>query len=507
MADTDRGAAAPSTPATPLPVVALWVSDISRQRVAERVEVQLGTELEDVSAATAVVLVSTRLPAVRLRSVMQALVEAGPQSIIALCHPGGEEIALSLVERGAGAILAEGNEVGLAVAYPESAISEVPANEDGFIVPPEPVDPELLLTGYRQRLEMSGPAQSELGVEQVSGLPSGAAFDRILTDRARQGKLPRVGHVEFANADKILAVIDARSVALVSRRLSLLLDGACTSFGAQLFALGNLHYAFLADDLLDEEAEALAQQIVTIGESFRPDGIEPLRAAIGHAGPEVGDNDRTLVELAARASDVARGRGGGIVNAGKLSTDEAVEVELNAAFAAIERTERQSGGEHGAAVSMLAVELAGELGYYHVDVLRVRLAAQLHDLGKFGLPPELMWADESDLSGDDLEQWRQHPRRGADYLRFSAGADIAKAVLHHHEAWDGSGFPDGLAGEDIPLDARVICVVDQASRIMADSPVEEAIAALKAGAGTLFDPSVVEAFEMMYAKHPSSVAV
>ncbi|MDG2113692.1 MAG: hypothetical protein P8N02_13885, partial [Actinomycetota bacterium] len=396
MADSNEEAPAPSTPATPISVAALWVSDASRRRITERVAVQLVTEIEEVSSATTVVLVSTRLPVVRLRPVMSALLEAAPQSIIALCHPGGEDIALTLIEHGASGILAEGNEAGLATAYPDSAITEAPAGDEGFIAPTEPVDPELLLTGYRQRLEMSGPVESELSVERVSGLPSAAAFDRILTDRACRGNLPRVGHIEFANAEKILHSIDARSVALVSRRLSLLLDGACTSVNAQLFALGNLHYAFLADDLLDDEADQLAEQIVTIGESFRPDGIEALRAAVGHAGPEVGDNDRTLVELAARASDAARRRGGGIVNAGQLSTEEAVEVELNAAFSAVERIEEQMGSSHGASVSMLAVELAGQLGYYHVDVLRVRLAAQLHDIGKFGLSPELMSAEEED---------------------------------------------------------------------------------------------------------------
>ncbi len=503
--DEDAGARPPPSTATPIRVTVLWVSDASRRRIADRVAVDMKTEIEDVSSATDVVLVSTRLPAVRLQPVMAQLVEAQPKSIIALCHPGGEDVALSLIEQGANGILAEGNEAGLAAAYPDSALTEAPADDHGLIASADPMDPELLLTGFRQRLETSGPRESELGLERVSGLPTKTAFHRMLADRARRGKLPRVGPIEFVNADSILASIDDRSANLVSRRLSLLLEGACAGNGAQLFALGNLHYAFLADDLLDEEADALATQLVTIGESFRPDGLEPLKAAVGHAGPDVGDNDRTLVELAARASDAARRRGGGMVNAGKLSTEEAVEVELNAAFAAVKRVEEQAEGHHSEAVSAIAVELAGELGYYHADILRVRLAAQLHDIGKFGLPPGIIWARENDLSDDELEQWRQHPQRGADYLRYSAGEEIARAVLYHHEAWDGTGFPEGLSAEDIPLDARVIAVADCAVGLLADTTPAEVLERLRELAQTRFDPSVVEAFAVVYAKYPELI--
>jgi HD-GYP domain-containing protein (c-di-GMP phosphodiesterase class II) len=507
MADNNAKKNAAGDPAVPLAVVALWTSDASRRRLSDHVAVNLETELESVSDATDVVLVSTRLPVVRLRPVMTALVEAAPKSIVVLCHPGGEDIALSLIERGANGILAEGNEGGLGTAYPDSAIVEGPADQDGLISTPDTVDPELLLTGYRQRLEQAGTQSRDLAVEQVSGLPSRAAFDRVLTERARRGKLPRVGYVEFANAETILAKVDERTVHLVSRRLSLLLEGACTSAGAQLFGLGDLHYAFLADDLLDDEADVLAQQIRTIGESFRPDGIEPLRAAVGHAGPEVGDTDRTLVELAARASDAARRRGGGIVNAGKLSIDEAVDVELNAAFAAIERLEYQAGHHHANEVTELAVELASELGYFHVDVLRIRLAAQLHDIGMFGLPVETQRSRPEDLSGDELELWQSHCVRGSDYLRLSAGADIAAVARHHHESWDGSGFPEGLAGEEIPLDARLIAVVDRVVHLLHDHTMPEVIETLREEAGTRFDPSVVDALAVMYSKLPEGAAV
>ena len=124
-------AAALPADVTPISMVALWVSEMSRRRLSDRLAVEISTDMDDVSAATDVVLISTRLPVVRLRPVMNVLHEAGPKTIVVLCHPGGEDIALNLVEQGANSIVAEGNETGLATAYPDSVLDEAPADEDG----------------------------------------------------------------------------------------------------------------------------------------------------------------------------------------------------------------------------------------------------------------------------------------------------------------------------------------------------------------------------------------
>lgn len=94
--------------------------------------------------------------------------------------------------------------------------------------------------------------------------------------------------------------------------------------------------------------------------------------------------------------------------------------------------------------------------------------------------------------------YRLHPVRGADYLRVSAGEEVADAVRAHHQRWDGAGFPDGLAGEEIPIAARIIAVANRFDALRhggAGTPgatLETALDALRGDAGTLLDPELVK---------------
>ncbi|GIV00959.1 MAG: hypothetical protein KatS3mg014_2574 [Actinomycetota bacterium] len=134
----------------------------------------------------------------------------------------------------------------------------------------------------------------------------------------------------------------------------------------------------------------------------------------------------------------------------------------------------------------------------------VRLAGLLHDVGKVGIPPEAVHGPD-DLEGECLEAYRRHVERGARYARVSAGAQVADAIRHHHERWDGSGFPDGLAGEAIPLLARILAVADAYDRFRttpredgtAPTP-SECLEHLRQEAGSAFDPVVVEAAELAF---------
>lgn len=482
----------------PIKVTTLWVSDASKERIRNHVAVDITTSLDDLSNKIDVVLVSTRLPRVRMLPVMNKIQKAGPKSVVVVCHAGGEQFAISLLEMGAQSVIAEGNESALALVYPDAALENRPADADGLIIANDPIDPELLLTGFRQRLAATGSTGSEVTIDPTSGLPSASTLERMLNERARQARLPRLGYIELVNSASLLDRVDSRMVALVSQRLSLLLDGACKSHGVQLFAGEELSYAFLSDDLETSEADDLAERLVSIGASFRPDGVEALQVAVGHAGPDVADNDRTLRDLAMRATSAAQRRGGGVVNAGYLSTEEAIDTELNAAFTAMERlTQDESDESHGTRVAELSVELASELGYDQTDLLRIRLSALFHDIGKLTLGRQFHAAEETDLSEEDLEQWREHPKRGADYLRFSGGVDVANAVESHHEHWDGSGFPNGTEGEDIPLDARIILVADVVTRTLDKEGPDEATRAIEDGAGTIFDPSVADALVVL----------
>ena len=166
-------------------------------------------------------------------------------------------------------------------------------------------------------------------------------------------------------------------------------------------------------------------------------------------------------------------------------------------LAAAERQDRHEPG-HGQRVARLAAELAWALGFDASERAVVRLAAHFHDIGKVALPAGIASADPSTLSDEELEQYRRHAERGEAYLRPLAGIDIAKAIRSHHERWDGTGFPDGLAGEDIPVASRLVAVANafdgwRSQRADGHRPSASAcVAQLIAEAGSRFDPGVVE---------------
>jgi putative nucleotidyltransferase with HDIG domain len=144
------------------------------------------------------------------------------------------------------------------------------------------------------------------------------------------------------------------------------------------------------------------------------------------------------------------------------------------------------------------------LGCNDNDEIRlIRWGALLHDIGKIAVPDAIL-RKPARLTADEWAVMYQHPITGEEILkpveRMSA---VAQVLRHHHERWDGSGYPDGLAGEAIPLSARILAVVDAYSAIRDERPYkparshEEAMAELRRSAGGQFDPRVVDAFSRM----------
>jgi diguanylate cyclase (GGDEF)-like protein/putative nucleotidyltransferase with HDIG domain len=156
-------------------------------------------------------------------------------------------------------------------------------------------------------------------------------------------------------------------------------------------------------------------------------------------------------------------------------------------------------GSHSQRVAELAARTARRLGLPEEEVELTRLAASLHDLGKLAIPEELL-RKPGPLTEPERMVLERHPQIGFRMLE-SLGVDtVADWVLHHHERWDGSGYPDGLPGERIPLGARIIFVADASDAMTSEgvyrrrvSP-QEAIAELHRCSGTQFDPEIVTAF-------------
>jgi putative nucleotidyltransferase with HDIG domain len=156
-------------------------------------------------------------------------------------------------------------------------------------------------------------------------------------------------------------------------------------------------------------------------------------------------------------------------------------------------------GSHSERVATLAAEVATQLGLPAEEIELTRLAGSLHDLGKLAIPEEILRKPAA-LSDAERLVLERHPQIGYRMLE-SLGVDpIAYWVLHHHERWDGSGYPDGLAEDRIPLGARIIFVSDAfdamtSDRLYRDSlSYEDAISEVERCSGSQFDPDVVNAF-------------
>jgi len=125
---------------------------------------------------------------------------------------------------------------------------------------------------------------------------------------------------------------------------------------------------------------------------------------------------------------------------------------------------------HSSRVADLAVELAQRLGFDEEGINRIRMAGILHDIGKIGVDDHVL-RKPGRLTEDEFEQIKQHPVLGYEILQgIRPFRKILPAVRHHHESWDGSGYPDGLAGESIPRDAQVLAVADAFDAMTSDRP-------------------------------------
>ncbi len=154
---------------------------------------------------------------------------------------------------------------------------------------------------------------------------------------------------------------------------------------------------------------------------------------------------------------------------------------------------------HSLRVSRFAVLIGRALGLPLETLKDVELAGVLHDIGKIGVPESILWKPAK-LTPEEHKIMSEHPVKSAQIIGELSGLVRARAfVLHHHEFLDGSGYPDGLKGDEIPLGARIILVADAYDAMTTDRPYRKAIghhkaiAELREKSGTQFDPKMVEA--------------
>lgn len=156
--------------------------------------------------------------------------------------------------------------------------------------------------------------------------------------------------------------------------------------------------------------------------------------------------------------------------------------------------------EHSLRVTDCALAIGRRLGLASGDLAALELGALLHDVGKIGIPDSIL-RKPGPLSAEEWDVMRRHPQLGHAILSgvdFLAGS--LPVVLHHHEKWDGGGYPDGLAGDAIPLAARIFAIADAFDAITTSRPyktslpAETALQRIRADAGRHFDPRLVGVF-------------
>lgn len=178
----------------------------------------------------------------------------------------------------------------------------------------------------------------------------------------------------------------------------------------------------------------------------------------------------------------------------------AADATLAALAAAIETRSRHS-AEHPQRVARFSTELARAAGLEGAALEVVQRAALLHDVGMIAVPESILVQPRT-LTAAEFEPIKRHPVVGADLLhRLPDGPEVVAIVRAHHERWRGGGYPDGLAGEAIPLGARIVAIADAFDALTADRPhrqalgVDEALEILWFGADGEWEPGLVELFD------------
>ncbi|MCX7555537.1 HD-GYP domain-containing protein [Xanthomonadaceae bacterium JHOS43] len=165
-------------------------------------------------------------------------------------------------------------------------------------------------------------------------------------------------------------------------------------------------------------------------------------------------------------------------------------------------------------VCMLAVEMGQAFALPASDLESLRIAGQLHDVGKIGIRDAVL-LKPGRLTPDEWEEMKAHTIYGEQIIRetfLTNRNEVAGIVRHHHEAYDGNGYPDRLAGNDIPLSCRILLVIDAYDAMTTGRPYhkarshDEAMRVLQGESGTKLDPDILSAFSRLIEASPLPVA-
>jgi diguanylate cyclase (GGDEF)-like protein/PAS domain S-box-containing protein len=287
---------------------------------------------------------------------------------------------------------------------------------------------------------------------------------------------PGTGNREALNlAKRILSAVNGRDFGNTANQVKLKVSAAVGSYPDDPHITKSADFLTIADDILNRAKEE--------GGNRAYSSLDIKLAGIAIELKEE-DNVKSLKDKIQK-----------LTTRGNQSVAEAIF-----AFAKTIELKDHYTGEHVDDTMHYARLISERLGLPEHTIETVKYAAALHDLGKVGIPESILHKKDK-LSDEEYDNIKRHPQIGADIVRpIHFLHEIIPAIVHHHERWDGAGYPHGLKGEAIPLGARIVAVADAYQAMISDRPyrkaytVKKTMEILKDNSGTQFDPKVVKTF-------------
>jgi diguanylate cyclase (GGDEF)-like protein/putative nucleotidyltransferase with HDIG domain len=341
--------------------------------------------------------------------------------------------------------------------------------------------------------------------DPLTGLLTLSAFSRHLdgeVDRCRRYRRPLAVAIVDVDGFRGVNASHGRDVGdNVLQAVGLILSQLTRSTDVVARSSADEFVMMLPETCGDEAMQAF-ERILLEFEALSVGPFDGVSVSVGVAEYERSMTTEKLLATAGERLDQARAAGGGRAELRgpdiKPSRQSAANGGAIAGLAeALVERDRYT-GEHSESVVDLATSVARGLGLDETEVERVRAASLLHDIGKVAIPDDIL-NKAGPLDDDEWKIMREHPVIGERILRAIPGlGGVARIVRHEHERYDGKGYPDGLAGDAIPIGARIILACDAYHAMVSDRPYRKAMAHAEAvrelanGAGTQFDPNVTE---------------
>ena len=366
------------------------------------------------------------------------------------------------------------------------------------------------VTEHKQLLEE---ARAEADRDPLTGLLNHRAFHARLEEEAEEARRNDTSlAIAVLDLDNFKFFNDAYGHAVgdeVLHQVANVLRAACRAHDT-LARFGGDEFALLMPDVgPDTTAEAVRARLTGgIGDiRYQPlagGGTIPIGLSVGVAlFPAEAPTRLAVMQIADERLRQAKSGAGGDAEAQQVRVAMCRSVEgfsmLDALVTAVDTKDRYT-RRHSEDVMTLGLGIARRLGLTEADQHTVAVAALLHDVGKIGVPDHIL-RKPARLTAAEFEAVQSHPSIGAAIVAAVPGLEATlPAVRHHHERWDGAGYPDGLRGLETPQTARLLAVADAYSAMTTDRPYRKGLTAAEArrtleqGAGTQWDPACVRAF-------------